>query len=197
MRDIRSFANMLLLPYTPREDSAARGYETWLRDVDNPFFNSVPGIAHYTNWRVLIPHVAVPYTHFDFLGLEKPGADAVGEVWGNKDLAEFAAGWSTSWGRYPDANAEEMPANYHVYRCELVDGEMPAGERIVYAPCHARPDPLPEGYALWKVVDALVGDPRFEYLLLGPADQSSTNNAYQNPAASYGSAVGEIVAAPD
>lgn len=44
--------DLILLMYTPREDRAARAYETWLRGVDDPFFNDVPGIANDTNWKI-------------------------------------------------------------------------------------------------------------------------------------------------
>lgn len=33
--------DLILLVYTPREDSNARGYEAWLQEIDNPFFNEV------------------------------------------------------------------------------------------------------------------------------------------------------------
>ena len=36
---------MCLLTYTPRADSASRGYDDWLRSIDNPFFNGIPGIV--------------------------------------------------------------------------------------------------------------------------------------------------------
>ena len=44
---------MILITYNVREGAEADGYEQWLRDIDNPFFNSVPGIRHYTNWKVV------------------------------------------------------------------------------------------------------------------------------------------------
>ena len=34
--------DLILLVYTPREDSNAREYEAWLQEIDNPFFNDIP-----------------------------------------------------------------------------------------------------------------------------------------------------------
>lgn len=37
--------HMVVVPHTPREDAIRRDYETWLRDVDNPMFNRMPGVV--------------------------------------------------------------------------------------------------------------------------------------------------------
>src|SRR5438477_577884 len=47
-----SFDHAVFLTYTLPEDALARGYENWLRDVDNPFFNAIPGVGRYENWRI-------------------------------------------------------------------------------------------------------------------------------------------------
>ena len=44
---------MVFLAYTPRSDNVLRGYEDFLRKVDNPFFNAQPGVAHYSNWKFM------------------------------------------------------------------------------------------------------------------------------------------------
>ena len=63
--------DLILLVYTPREDSNARGYEAWLQEIDNPFFNDIPGIRHYTNWKTTsAADCAFPYSHFDFMFLD-------------------------------------------------------------------------------------------------------------------------------
>lgn len=58
---------MVFLPYTPRADADARGYDDWLREVDNPFFNAVPGIVHYSNWKVVGLAKTAAFSHFDFM----------------------------------------------------------------------------------------------------------------------------------
>lgn len=103
------------LSYTPREDALRRGYEAWLRETDNPFFNSVPGVHRYVNWRVASsPVPAVPFGWFDFLELD--GRGAVDPVWSNVALQQFAANWTDLWGRVPDA--EDLSINYQVFLCE-------------------------------------------------------------------------------
>jgi hypothetical protein len=113
--------DLILLVYTPREDSNARGYEAWLQEIDNPFFNDIPGIRHYTNWKTTsAADCAFPYSHFDFMFLDSP--DCKDAVWGNQDLMAFAQGWTDQWGRYPDATPENMHMNYQVYLCSSAMG---------------------------------------------------------------------------
>jgi hypothetical protein len=101
---------MLLLTYTPRADADARGYEQWLREVDNPFFNGVPGIAEYTNWKIVEPKLGVmPFTHFDTMLIEN---DALDRVWGNPEVGRFADGWRELWALNP--GADDMGVNYQV-----------------------------------------------------------------------------------
>ena len=59
---------MLLLTYNLGEHVNQEEYEQWLRDVDNPFFNSVPGVKRYANWKVLDEKLGtVQFTHYDLL----------------------------------------------------------------------------------------------------------------------------------
>ncbi|MEQ8388992.1 MAG: hypothetical protein RIE22_09805 [Alphaproteobacteria bacterium] len=105
-------ATMLYLTYTPREDAARDNYEDWLREVDNPFFNSIPGIRQYTNWKAISPVPAAhTYRWFDHMVLDS--ADAVTEVLGNTDLQAFAANWVRRWGRLPDE--PDSDENYQMF----------------------------------------------------------------------------------
>ena len=71
-------------------------YEQWVREVDNPFFNSVPGIVRYSNWKVVDEKVGkVPFTYYDLMEIED--LDAFEKVWGNKELQAFAHGWTERW----------------------------------------------------------------------------------------------------
>ena len=75
---------MLLLTYRLGDHVDAREYEQWLRDVDNPFFNTVPGVERYANWKVLdekLGHVA--FTHYDLLEIDDLAAWE--KVWGNAE----------------------------------------------------------------------------------------------------------------
>jgi hypothetical protein len=90
------YTTMILLTYTPGVDVERLGYDDWLRKTDNPFFNTIPGIAHYSNWKVLDGSGGLPFTHFDLLGLDGPGA--VEQVWFDENLDRFREGWVAKWG---------------------------------------------------------------------------------------------------
>ncbi|MEQ8248112.1 MAG: hypothetical protein RID42_10585 [Alphaproteobacteria bacterium] len=90
------YRTMVLLTYTPGTDVERLGYDEWLREIDNPFFNTIPGIAHYSNWKVLEGGDDLPFTHFDLLGLDGP--EAVEPVWFNQELDRFRSGWVAKWG---------------------------------------------------------------------------------------------------
>lgn len=149
-----SESKMLFLTYTPRSDSEERGYGPWLRKVDNPFFNSVPGIAHYTNWKVIKGGEGViPWTYFDFLRLEN--GVTLETVWGNKDLTKFATGWTKLWGREPDA--ADMAVNYQVHMTNLSKhGNLDTAQLIavVLSPDLAA---LPANAALFTVEKNILG----------------------------------------
>lgn len=141
---------MIFIPYVPRADAAARGYHQWLRDVDAPFFNSVPGILHYSNWEVKNPP-AGHYTHCSFMYLDP----ALGEgVWTNPDVVAFAAGWTEKWGI--DPGADDMAVNYHSYQLRLKSGQAafdPSAVRIA-----ASASSVPRfGGAIWEVTASVVG----------------------------------------
>lgn len=140
---------MLLLTYTPRADSNDRGYEEWLREVDNPFFNSIPGIVHYANWKIVGTKVgSVPFTHFDFMHIES--LDALEKVWGNARVKEFAAGWTEKWAIHPDAT--DMSVNYQVCLCSEVASPAVAGARtntLLLLPYTPRADAQSRRYDEW------------------------------------------------
>lgn len=147
-------SQMLFLTYTPRSDSEERGYGPWLRKVDNPFFNSVPGIAHYTNWKVVKGgEDVITWTYFDFLRLEN--GVTLETVWENEDLTKFAAGWTKLWGRAPDA--ADMAVNYQVHMTNLSKpGSLDTAQLIavVLSPDLAA---LPANAALFTVEKNILG----------------------------------------
>jgi hypothetical protein len=109
----------LLLTYTPRADVDLDAYHRWLRQVDNPFFNSRPPVRRYVNWRVVSGAVGTPdFTHFDLLEIE--GGGGFGSVFGDDKIVAFARDWVRLWGRVPDPDAADQSPNYHVYVCEQV-----------------------------------------------------------------------------
>src|SRR4029079_13622888 len=111
-----------------------------LRDVDNPFFNSRPGVVLYENWKVHTPlHGDVGWQYFDFMYVDGP--DAVSKVCGNPAVLEFAAEWSSLWGVKPDAT-DDQSMNYHVFRCEEIAGPIvpERSEWCVFLPYEPRAD---------------------------------------------------------
>ena len=108
---------MLQIAYTPREDSDERGYVDWLREVDMPFFNSVEGVLHYSNWKITDSPVGTcPFTHFDLLFVDSDVG--VERVLGNPDLQEFASGWNDLWGTHPEGTFAD--SGVEMYRCSVV-----------------------------------------------------------------------------
>lgn len=148
--------HMLFLTYTPRADSVRRGYHSWLRSIDTPFFNSVPGIAHYANWQIIgsADGAAVPWHYFDFLHIA-PGA-LVEDIWSNERLTKFAANWTTQWALEPDN--PDLSVNYQIHEARRVRAIRPAATdfaAIVLGPDHSK---LPAHAAVWKVTQAVLGN---------------------------------------
>jgi hypothetical protein len=137
---------MCLLQYTPRADSADRDYEPWLRAVDNPFFNGIPGIARYENWKVHTPILGQPdYTYFDLMYIESK--EAIEKVWTNPELQEFAAEWTRLWGIVGDPTIDQA-VNYHVSICEEIAGPIvpKRTEWALFFPYVRRDDAVERGY---------------------------------------------------
>ena len=110
---------MLLLTYTPRSDISLVQYHQWLRDVDNPFFNSRPSVRHYSNWRVVEAKLgASTFTHFDLL--EVDGLDGFDRVFADAKIVEFARSWVRRWGQVQDTDLPDQSVNYQVFLCEQV-----------------------------------------------------------------------------
>lgn len=187
---------MVLVPHTPREDALLRHYDTWLAEVDNPFFNGLPGVVHYANWRIRAPNPALPFTHVDFLRIESD--EAAGELAGNAEMAEFEAEWTRLWGRYPDPEANDPRLNGYLYLCHRLSGHRSKSRYVSVQPATECPD-LDDGTEVWEIVMPLIGDVRFAYLrvvpLEHPEDFSTTKEAL--PAGCFGAAVAELIAAPD
>ena len=137
---------MCLLTYTPRADSASRGYEDWLRAVDNPFFNAIPGIVRYENWKVHTPVLnTLPFAYFDLMYIH--GREGIDKVWGNQELLEFAREWTRLWGIVPDPDIDQSP-NYHVVICEEIAGPIVPRrtEWALFAPYIRRDDAAARNY---------------------------------------------------
>lgn len=156
---VQDSASMVILPYTPRADSDARGYHDWLRDVDNPFFNSVEGILHYTNWKVVrAVKGATSFSHFDFMIMESLEKSA--QVWANDKVVDFAAGWTQSWGADPD-NAD-LSVNYLSAMAARTGGKISVRGDRVWLGLNPGPAAAESQAEIWGITQPMVGTVPFE-----------------------------------
>lgn len=109
---------MLLLTYKLGKQVDHDEYENWLREVDNPFFNQVPGVVRYANWKVVNEMVGnVDFTHYDLLQIED--LDSWEKVWGNAELQAFAQAWTERWSVH-GTDPKYVGINFQVMRCEEI-----------------------------------------------------------------------------
>jgi hypothetical protein len=177
---------MFFLPYVPRSDSDARGYDQWIREVDNPFFNGVDGISLYANWKVAeVLKGEVDFTHFDFMYVD-PAKEA--QIWSNPEVAAFAQGWTDSWGK--DPKNEDLSVNYHVYRMEQDGGAEGFSSKQVTVILQPAGAASPSA-GRWKVVQAVLGQNAYDIVdvIYGPAPAGALDGA-------MAAFTGEIIAAP-
>lgn len=140
---------IMFLPYSPRAGAVEEGYEEWLREIDNPFFNSRPAVKHYTNWAVSDAVAGdVWFSHFDILVYEGE-ADA---LWNDPPLAKFAADWVKRWGMDPDN--EDVAVNYHAYAAQGDDGWHSLSGQVTIAY-----DAAPSSGPNWAFTKGVVGEP--------------------------------------
>jgi len=161
------FTAMILLSYTPRPGTDTEEYEAWLRAVDNPFFNRVPGIARYTNWKITAAATPMPFSHFDFMGVDS--VEAATDVWQRQDVKDFTAEWRRLWGMGPDAS--DLSVNAHVYLFENEGAEGMARTDSVVVTTAEAPVPDAPPSERWQLIRPLRGEPRFQHLRVqvGPA----------------------------
>lgn len=146
-------SQMIVLTYVIRGGSDKRGYNPWLRQIDNPFFNSVPSIDRYENWK-LVSNEGVTWTHFDLLHPAKGVAPQ--EVFQDPVVTEFAANWSRLWGVNPDT--QEQSVNYQIHILERVrQGQKLRGGLLAMV---FNPDieKLPTQAEVWRAKSMVVGD---------------------------------------
>ena len=170
MPNTPDFTAMIYLSYTLRPGVDTIEYGTWLREVDNPFFNGVPGIARYTNWEITESATAVPFTHFDFMGVES--VEAATDVWQRQDVKDFTAEWRRLWGMSPEAT--DLSVNAHVYLFEnIAQGGMPRSHHVTVTTAVA-PILTATPNENWQLIRALRGEPRFQHIRIQAGKTPST-----------------------
>lgn len=146
----RLYDVMLLITYSVRHDAEARGYDDWLRQVDNPFFNAAGGVAHYSNWKIAGDvNPFAPNTHFDFLAMT--GRESLDRVWNDPELNRFRDNWRRLWGV---ADPSDPAANSQTYLCERISvADMPWDDHLALVP--ASVGDRMTGWDTWRVVSSL------------------------------------------
>ena len=174
---------MVLLTYTPRIGTNLGEYEDWLRRVDNPFFNNVPGIGHYTNWKVVQPEVDAVFTYFDFLSLSN--VEDFERIWSSSAVMDFTAHWRSLWGQSPDG--ADLALNAHIYIFQRQGGGLQVAGQQVWIEASRELNDVWLAEESWKLVRSVRGDPRFHYLRISfTGDWEQKTNVIQ----------GKIIAAP-
>jgi hypothetical protein len=121
-RSLGSSPEVIFIVYCLPGDAEGRGYADWLRRIDMPFFNAIPGVQHYANWRVSEVLLGEPpiWDWFDFQGLTAAGA--LESVWFNPDLDEFRTNWVKLWGY---GHSDPPPVLRHAYLMSRVAHQAP------------------------------------------------------------------------
>jgi len=129
---------VLFIVYTPGADAEARGYEPWLISIDNPFFNAIPGVLHYANWKIERELRGGPlqYSHFDFQGLA--AETDLERVWFNPDLDAFRTEWIRLWG-YGRPTPTPVQANAYLMRPVVPASGTPQNYALITAGSGAPP----------------------------------------------------------
>lgn len=121
-RSLGACPEVIFIVYCLPADAEGRGYADWLRGIDMPFFNAIPGVRHYANWRVseILRGEPPIWDWFDFQGLSD--ATALESVWFNPDLDEFRTNWVKLWGY---GHSDPPPVLRHAYMMELISADPP------------------------------------------------------------------------
>jgi hypothetical protein len=161
-RRLSACGAVVLIVYTVPTSAADRGYEGWLAAEDNPFFNRIPGIVHYANWKIDGVRTGTPpeWTHFDFQGLG--GRQDLERVWFSSDLDRFRKGWIAKWGY---GRPDVPPVFGHAYVMTPVrtaEGS-PSSPSVVSFGTGTPPSDAP---TLWRVAEVVR-----KHFSIGPAPE--------------------------
>ena len=192
---IGSYDAMSLILYTPRADSNDRGYEQWLIDVDNPFFNNSEVCVRYTNWKVVDDAgVNFGFSHFDFFGMDD--RDSGDKVWSDEKLSEFRVGWRKLWGA---AESLDPTANSIVNLCERTGAPQAEARFVIVVPTEDASATGPEGCETWNTYNDYRGDIVLPAFHLKYTDDPADFEAFRQAHADGGPAalLGELIAGPD
>lgn len=150
-RTLANCPSVIFIAYGVNEGAEERGYSDWLRRVDNPFFNAIPGVRHYANWRVQSVFKGAPmdWDYFDFQGLT--AEEALEPVWFNPDLDGFRREWIRLWGY---GRPQPLPVHAHSYVMRPVS-RSGAAETGLARIIGGKGEPVVEGDLVYRVEGVL------------------------------------------
>tara|TARA_Y100000589_G_scaffold329248_1_gene375260 strand:+ start:1467 stop:2015 length:549 start_codon:yes stop_codon:yes gene_type:complete len=114
MKNLFLYKYNVLLTYTPRKETNLEKYEKWLIDVDNPFFNSINEVSHYSNWKVLNRLDNFDFEYFDFLTFNTLSDFNI--TWHSEKVKKFTSEWRRLWGQAP--KSKNLHLNARVFLLE-------------------------------------------------------------------------------
>ncbi|SEB47045.1 hypothetical protein [Rhodococcus jostii] len=110
----------LLVTYNIKEGSNADAYDKFLREVDNPFIGSVPGVISYANWKIVQNCAgSVGFKYIDLIVVE--GDDNPVAIFDTPEVAAFKDRWDEEWGEF-GVGAEFWGINSQVVVLEGIAG---------------------------------------------------------------------------
>ena len=153
-----SYQYLVLLTYTPRKDVNFKEYEEWLIEVDNPFFNSINEVAHYSNWKVLENPQNSKFLYFDFLTFSS--LSDFNKAWNSKELNAFTRQWRKLWGQAPESN--DLSLNARVFLFENIGIKSNKFSNLVSIEFQNKYNKI--NNCNWKLVKSLRDEVDFNYL---------------------------------
>ena len=151
---------ILLLTYTPRNDVDLKDYEVWLKKVDNPFFNNVIGIYHYSNWKVISSENKLSFTYFDFMCFNS--ISDFDKVWLNKEVVKFTAKWRELWGMAPESLDLSLNAKPYLFK-RITNDKQVMAKKVSIEFSTSKPSHWKKSES-WALVKALRDKPTFSTL---------------------------------
>ncbi|MGR3742609.1 MAG: hypothetical protein ACU0BC_00445 [Pseudooceanicola nanhaiensis] len=153
-RTLEDCPAVIFIAYTVPETAEPNGYSDWLRRVDMPFFNAVPGTRHYANWRIRSVETGETpvWDYFDFQGLESE--NDLDRVWFSPDLDGFRKEWLRLWG-YGRGEAPPVLRHAYLMRPSAVSDRRSKDTRLTLCAGTGAAPALGEADIVWTVDSVL------------------------------------------
>ncbi|MFD9666301.1 hypothetical protein ACFWAY_32575 [Rhodococcus sp. NPDC059968] len=109
---------MLLATYNISKDRTEEDYDKFCREVDTPFYNSIPGVVRYSNWKVVEENLgSVGFKYIDFIVVE--GDEPFKMFEDNQKIKDFIVKWEEQWAEF-GTDEQYLGKNYQIVKLEEV-----------------------------------------------------------------------------